>query len=128
MDRIYVNVEYKEKDNAKSKGAKWDAENKLWYFITNVKIVDNKLNGYEVIDKNNVCCICLNNGVKLEVIHDNHKCCKDCIKKIDKCPLCREAKNNEKRERLYISYYDRERAKSCGAKWDGMSWYKHITS
>ena len=32
--RIYVNVSYAQKDEAKTKGAKWEPQYKKWYFIT----------------------------------------------------------------------------------------------
>jgi hypothetical protein len=31
MDKIYLNVPYSQKDDAKRRGAKWDAERKKWY-------------------------------------------------------------------------------------------------
>lgn len=31
MDKIYLNVPYSQKDDAKSKGARWDAQAKKWY-------------------------------------------------------------------------------------------------
>lgn len=33
FDKVYMNVPYEEKDEAKSLGAKWDFELKTWYFI-----------------------------------------------------------------------------------------------
>ena len=33
--KIYLNVPYKEKDEAKSLGAKWDSDKKLWYCYNN---------------------------------------------------------------------------------------------
>jgi ribonuclease HI len=33
--RVYLNVPYSEKDKAKAKGAKWDAEKKKWYIFEN---------------------------------------------------------------------------------------------
>ena len=35
--KIYLNVPYSEKDEAKKLGAKWDAKNKKWYINTNNK-------------------------------------------------------------------------------------------
>ena len=143
MNKTYVNVEYKEKDNAKSKGAKWDVEKKLWYFITNVNIVDNKLNGYEVIRKEDECCVCLTDTIELVIIHDNHKCCKTCLKKLNgKCPLCRMPFNkpnlidkdfnkmmamklrNGEIKYVNVNYEDRYKAKHSGAKYHkNHGWY-----
>ena len=33
MEKYYIDVPYKEKDEAKSLGARWDAENKKWYYL-----------------------------------------------------------------------------------------------
>ena len=38
--RIYANVPFKEKEEAKSLGAKWDAERKQWYFNYDISLVD----------------------------------------------------------------------------------------
>ena len=40
--RIYVNVSYAQKDEAKSKGAKWEPQYKKWYFITK-RNIDEKI-------------------------------------------------------------------------------------
>lgn len=37
INKIYLNVSYQEKDNAKEKGAKWDATKKKWYIYENNK-------------------------------------------------------------------------------------------
>ena len=34
-NRIYYNIPFKDKDEFKNLGGKWDAENKLWYFNGN---------------------------------------------------------------------------------------------
>jgi ribonuclease HI len=36
IQKIYLNVLYKDKDTAKSLGAKWCSENKLWYYTSNL--------------------------------------------------------------------------------------------
>ena len=43
--KIYLNVAYKDKDDAKSKGARWDAGKKKWY------ILDNNSNKEELVKK-----------------------------------------------------------------------------
>jgi len=45
--KIYLNVSYHQKNDAKAKGAKWDAENKKWY------IYENNDNKEELIKKYN---------------------------------------------------------------------------
>ena len=48
--RIYVNVSYAQKDEAKTKGAKWEPQYKKWYFI-NKRNIDEKITeymGYEI--------------------------------------------------------------------------------
>lgn len=48
--RIYVNVSYAQKDEAKTKGSKWEPQYKKWYFITKHNI-DEKITeymGYEI--------------------------------------------------------------------------------
>ena len=48
--RIYVNVSFNQKDEAKSKGAKWEPQYKKWYFITK-RNIDEKTTehmGYEI--------------------------------------------------------------------------------
>ena len=48
--RIYVNVSYAQKDEAKTKGAKWEPQYKKWYFITK-RNIDEKTTehmGYEI--------------------------------------------------------------------------------
>ena len=48
--RIYVNVSFNQKDEAKSKGAKWEPQYKKWYFITK-RAIDEKATeymGYEI--------------------------------------------------------------------------------
>ena len=36
-NRFYAKVDYKDKDEAKSMGAKWDADRKMWYFLSEDK-------------------------------------------------------------------------------------------
>ncbi len=43
--KIYVNVSYDQKDEAKSKGAKWEPLHKKWYFLTK-RIIDEKTTEY----------------------------------------------------------------------------------
>lgn len=38
MDKIYLNVPYSQKDDAKSRGAKWDAERKKWYVLSSANL------------------------------------------------------------------------------------------
>lgn len=35
MSRIYLNVPFRDKDDAKHRGAKWDAQKKAWYVFSN---------------------------------------------------------------------------------------------
>lgn len=35
--RVYLNVKYEDKDDAKSKGARWDASQKKWYIFEDNK-------------------------------------------------------------------------------------------
>jgi hypothetical protein len=122
--KIYCDVSFDEKDIAKCKGAKWDAKNKCWYFIDCINETDEYLHGYK-IKKMQECLICYENRF-MEKIHDEHYCCKDCLSKIDKCPLCRVKKEQTKKENpkndnyvlLYVSYDYKNRAKSLGAIWD----------
>ena len=48
--RIYVNVSYAQKDEAKTKGAKWEPQYKKWYFITKHNIDEKATEhmGYEI--------------------------------------------------------------------------------
>ena len=48
--RIYVNVSFNEKEQAKSKGAKWEPVYKKWYFTTKRAIDEKTTNymGYEI--------------------------------------------------------------------------------
>ena len=36
-NRFYTKVSYNEKDEAKSMGAKWDPDRKMWYFLSEEK-------------------------------------------------------------------------------------------
>jgi hypothetical protein len=44
-NKIYLNVSYAQKDEAKSKGARWDANKKKWYTF------DNNPNKNELVEK-----------------------------------------------------------------------------
>lgn len=44
--KIYLNVSFQEKDNAKAKGARWDAEKKKWYIFNNSQHKDELLKKY----------------------------------------------------------------------------------
>jgi len=46
-ERIYLNVPYQEKDNAKSNGAKWDANAKKWYIYTDNNKKDKLISIYK---------------------------------------------------------------------------------
>ena len=41
---VYCGVKYSDKDEAKSRGAKWDADEKLWYFKYSIKQWDSNEN------------------------------------------------------------------------------------
>ena len=45
-DRIYLAVPFAEKDRAKAKGAKWDSEQKKWYWPTNAGGIPTTLESY----------------------------------------------------------------------------------
>jgi hypothetical protein len=58
------------------------------------------------------CLICYNNKKKFKILHDNHKVCIECFKKLNKpsCPFCRteiklfeEDKVNKYTKHLYIN-------------------------
>ena len=36
MEKIFINVPYSEKEDAKSKGARWDPQNKSWFILDNM--------------------------------------------------------------------------------------------
>lgn len=38
MEKIYLNVPYFQKDDVKSRGAKWDAERKKWYVLSSANL------------------------------------------------------------------------------------------
>jgi len=50
LKRIYLDIPYSEKEENKRKGAKWDAERKLWYIEKYNKNKNEILNKYRVID------------------------------------------------------------------------------
>lgn len=50
MERVYLNIEYKQKEEAKKMGARWDAERKKWY-ATQDKIDSTDLKKYVVEPK-----------------------------------------------------------------------------
>ena len=49
-NRIYLRCEYKNKDDLKKMGGRWDAERKLWYIDKHIKNKNEILNKYRVID------------------------------------------------------------------------------
>ncbi len=129
--KVYCDVSYSDKDIAKAKGAKWDNLFKCWYFIDSINESDEYLNGYK-IKKFQECLICYENKF-MEKIHDNHLCCKECLIKISKCPLCRQQKQKKKEEEndtiekiyLYVPFEYKEDAKKDKLKWDPdkKQWY-----
>lgn len=44
--RYYLNVPYEDKEDAKSKGAKWDIEKRKWYIYKNNKYINYLKNHY----------------------------------------------------------------------------------
>lgn len=52
LTRIYLRCEYKDKDDLKRMGGRWDAEMKLWYIDKYNENKNSILNKYRVIDLN----------------------------------------------------------------------------
>jgi len=46
--RVYLNVPYSEKDQAKAKGARWDAEKKKWYIFENSQFKEELFKKYKI--------------------------------------------------------------------------------
>lgn len=135
--KIYCDVSFDEKDIAKGKGAKWDGKIKCWYFMDCINETDEYFHGYK-IKKMQECLICYENKF-MEKIHDEHYCCKDCLSKIEKCPLCRIKKekkqyknntNSNEKVFVYVPFEHKETAKSEGLKWCGENkkWYVNLNN
>lgn len=98
-ERIYINVPYKEKNEAKSLGAKWDRKEKSWYFIGNDRTSD-----FAKWDK--------------QTPQEQRE---------QKKQISSTSKTKDEEERRYLAvpYGERLAAKNLGAKWDAKekSWY-----
>ena len=58
-------------------------KNKIKEFLNNHK------DKYEINLKDEICCICYTEKVDILIIPCKHNFCLDCIKKLEKCPICR---------------------------------------
>ena len=105
--KIYLRVPYKDKEDAKLLGARWDKDAKKWY------IYDDHENLDELVDKFGKDDLVGNDEKALNSIKFNNFICNDEIK--------------EKHEKIYlqVAYKDKDDAKSLGAKWDSSqkTWY-----